>query len=432
MRRTRRPKMRLPFTLRKSWVREDRVYRRWFEGRKDVLIWSIPLTITSISGILIASTQRQAHYVFWLEHWTTALASLEIGLLLARVPLKRLQEKLNGLYIFTIASLIAVRLIGTSALGAQRWISIAGVHVQPSEFAKITVILTLASVLSDNRILRFTDILFPSATIAIPWLLVFIQPDLGTSLVFGAILVVMLFWAGMRIPWMVILISPLVTAILSALLPVTLAIWIPLCGFLAYRSLIWKRTALVLTIAVQIASFLAVPIIWMHGLKSYQRDRLILFMDPEKDPLGGGYHLLQSKIGIGSGQFFGTGFLKGDFTRLQFVPEQHTDFIFSALGEETGFIGSICLLICFGTLIWNLVEVARRARTDFESLMVIGVTAMLTFEIIVNINMTIGLGPITGIPLPWMSYGRCAMLVNFLSLGLCASVARRNQAPSSW
>ena len=172
----------------------------------------------------------------------------------------------------------------------------------------------------------------------------------------------------------------------------------------------------------------------MNGLKDYQRDRLVLFLDPAQDPLGGGYHLLQSTVGIGSGGLFGTGLLQGQLTKLRFIPEQHTDFIFSALGEETGFIGCLLVVMGFTLLMARLLQVARNARTDFESLVVVGIGTMLMFQVVVNIFMTIGLGPITGIPLPFLSYGRSAMLVNFLCLGLCLSVVRRSRRalPNRW
>jgi rod shape determining protein RodA len=167
-------------------------------------------------------------------------------------------------------------------------------------------------------------------------------------------------------------------------------------------------------------------------LKAYQRERLVLFLDPAKDALGGGYHLLQSKVGIGSGGLLGTGLMHGQLTKLRFIPEQHTDFIFSALGEEMGFIGSTLVVIAYLLLCWRLLQIALHARTDVESLLVIGVGAMLMFQVVVNICMTIGLGPVTGIPLPWLSYGRSAMLVNFLCLGFCASVSRRSRPRQRW
>jgi rod shape determining protein RodA len=201
--------------------------------------------------------------------------------------------------------------------------------------------------------------------------------------------------------------------------------WIPAMAYLAWKSLPWKRLAPLAVVAVEAVFSLATPLLWNNFLQPHQRDRLTLFLDPNKDPLGGGYHLLQSTVGIGSGGWFGTGLMQGHLTLLRFIPEQHTDFIFSALGEETGFIGSALVVVGFVVWIWRLLQIAGKARSDVESLVVVGIGAMVMFQVVVNINMTIGLGPITGIPLPWLSYGRSAMLVNFIALGLCASVARR-------
>ncbi|MEI6829974.1 MAG: rod shape-determining protein RodA [Synechococcaceae cyanobacterium ELA445] len=394
----------------------------------DLVLWGLPLAMTLIAGVLIASTQRQADYADWYQHWITAAVGIAIALVVRRMPLERLQRWLKPIYALTVISLVGVRFVGTSALGAQRWINIAGVHVQPSEFAKLAAILLLAGVLARYPIERPVDLNRPAAVILLPWLLVFIQPDLGTSLVFGAVLLPMLFWAGMPLAWVVLLLSPLVAAILAGVVPMALLGWVPLMGVLAWRSLPWKRVGVGIVLAVQGLFAVLTPYLWEHGLKDYQKDRLVLFLDPSKDPLGGGYHLLQSKIGIGSGGLFGTGLMQGHLTKLRFIPEQHTDFIFSALGEETGFFGSMLLVIGFAVLCWKLLQIAGRARTDFESLVVVGIGAMLMFQVVVNISMTIGLGPVTGIPLPWMSYGRFAMLVNFTSLGLCASVQRRSQA----
>jgi len=398
----------------------------------DWILWGVPLGLTLVAGILIASTQRMADYADWYQHWITAAVGLVLALQVARLPLERLASFRWPIYGATILSLVAVRLVGTSALGAQRWISIGGFHVQPSEFAKLAAILLLAGVLSRYPIERPVDLVRPIALIALPWGLVFIQPDLGTSLVFGAVLLVMLFWAGLPLTWLVLLISPLITAILAGAWPWALLAWVPLMGVLAWRSLPWKRLALAVVLAVQGLFAVITPYLWMHGLKDYQRDRLVLFLDPSKDPLGGGYHLLQSKVGIGSGGLWGTGLMHGLLTKLRFIPEQHTDFIFSAVGEEMGFIGSLLIVAAFALLAWRLLQIASRARTDAESLVVVGTAAMLLFQVVINISMTIGLGPVTGIPLPWVSYGRSAMLVNFIALGLCASVARRSRAGQRW
>ena len=394
---------------------------------RDWILWGIPLAMIAVAGLLIASTQRQANYANWYQHWVTAGVGVGIALLLARMSMLRLKPWLVPIYGATVISLVAVRMIGTTALGAQRWISIGGVHVQPSEFAKLAAILLLAAVLDRHPVERPVDLLRPLAVISLPWLLVFIQPDLGTSLVFGALLLTMLYWSGMPLEWLVLLLSPLVTALLAGLFPWGLAAWIPLTLVIAYRSLPWKRVALALVSLVQGASALITPWLWQNGLQDYQRDRLVLFLDPTKDPLGGGYHLLQSTVGIGSGGLLGTGLLQGQLTKLRFIPEQHTDFIFSALGEETGFLGTVLVVVGFMLLMWRLLQVAGRARSDFESLVVIGVATMIMFQVVVNIFMTIGLGPVTGIPLPFLSYGRSAMVVNFIALGLCLSVARRSR-----
>ncbi len=393
----------------------------------DLVLWGIPIAMIFVAGILIASTQRQADYADWYQHWITAAVGLAIALGLARLPLARLIPLQWPIYGAMVASLIAVRIIGVSALGAQSWISIGGFHVQPSEFAKVAAILLLAGVLSRFPVERPIDLIRPTAMISVPWLLVFVQPDLGSSLVFAAVLLVMLFWSGMPGAWVLLLLSPLFSAILAGAIPWVLLGWIPLMGWLAYNSLPWKKTGTSVVLAIQGLFAVITPWLWENGLRPHQRDRLTLFLDPSQDPLGGGYHLLQSTVGIGSGGLLGTGLMHGSLTKLRFIPEQHTDFIFSALGEELGFVGTLLTVIGFGVLIARLLQIANHASSDYEALVVVGIGAMLMFQVVVNINMTIGLGPITGIPLPFLSYGRSAMLVNFISLGLVASVARRGR-----
>ena len=421
-----------------------RVKRQGRGQERDWILWGVPLAMVAISSFLILSIERQEalkglstfsfslvgllqfiNTQLWLSQLVTALFGIVIALLLAKLRLDRLKPLLLPIYISTVISLIAVRVIGVTALGAQRWISIGPFNIQPSEFAKLSAILLLAAVLDRHPVERPVDLLRPLGIISIPWLLVFIQPDLGTSLVFGALLLTMLYWSGMAFEWLVLLLSPLITALLAGLFPWGLAAWIPFTLGIAYRSLPWKKVALALVLAVQSAAAMVTPWLWNNGLQDYQRDRLVLFLDPTKDPLGGGYHLLQSTVGIGSGGLFGTGLMQGQLTKLRFIPEQHTDFIFSALGEEMGFVGTILVVVGFALLMGRLLQVAGKARTDFESLVVIGVATMLMFQVVVNIFMTIGLGPVTGIPLPFMSYGRSAMVVNFIALGLCLSVARR-------
>tara|TARA_B100001029_G_scaffold151149_1_gene133513 strand:- start:89 stop:703 length:615 start_codon:yes stop_codon:yes gene_type:complete len=199
-------------------------------------------------------------------------------------------------------------------------------------------------------------------------------------------------------------------------------------GYLGYRS---SKKKIIFSISAVVLHSLIVkfsPILWEFGFKDYQKDRLILFLDPGRDPLGGGYHLLQSQIAIGSGGWFGSGLLKGKLTNLQFIPEQHNDFIFSALGEELGFLGCILVVFLFFILISQLINISKNARTDFESLIVIGIASTFLFQIIINLFMTIGLGPVTGIPLPFMSYGRTSLLVNFTCIGLALSTLNRSRS----
>jgi rod shape determining protein RodA len=193
-------------------------------------------------------------------------------------------------------------------------------------------------------------------------------------------------------------------------------------GVVAWVSLPWRLLSTVLATAVNLVSGKLGEVFW-GLLKDYQKERLTLFLDPDLDPLGGGYHLIQSRIAIGAGKLFGRGLHQGTQTQLNFIPEQHTDFIFSAIGEEWGFLGAIAVLLVFWLIFLRLVIIAQNAKDNFGSLLAVGVLSMLFFQVIVNISMTIGLAPVTGIPLPWVSYGRSAMLSNFIALGIVESVA---------
>ncbi len=394
----------------------------------DYTIWIVPFILVNLSSFLIASTQRNQGITGWYQHAILAYIGPLIVYFLAQLPLNRLRNYILPIYFLTILMLLYVNFSGTSALGAQRWLSFAGLNVQPSEFAKITLILVLSSILDRQRFSNLYHVIKPILFSFFPWILVFLQPDLGTSLVFGAILLGMLYWSGMPYEWAFIILAMLVTGLLACLYQFGLIFWLPIIGFLAYKSLPNRKILTLIVILFHSLIAKITPWFWQNVLKDYQRDRLISFLDPSQDPLGGGYHMLQSKIGIGSGGLLGTGLMQGQFTKLKFIPEQHTDFIFSALGEETGFLGTLFVIFLFFILIFKLIKIAYQARSDFESLVVIGIASMFIFQIMVNIFMTIGLGPVTGIPLPFMSYGRTALLVNFISLGFCLSVSRRGQS----
>ncbi len=404
----------------------------------DPILLILPIALTLLGGLLIRSAEMHQGWTDWLQHWITGCVGVALALALARCRYEALIHLHWFVYALTNAALIAVMVLGTTALGAQRWITILGFNVQPSEFAKVGLILTLAAVLHQSPASNIPAVIRALLIAAPPWILVFLQPDLGTSLVFGAITLGMIYWANANLGWIVLMVSPLVSAILlNVPLPGNLTwilggVWIATMGLVAWLTLPARKvgtrirgrfiTAMA-AIAVNLSASALGRLLW-GVLKDYQKDRLILFLDPDQDPLGGGYHLIQSRIAIGAGGLWGRGLNQGTQTQLNFIPEQHTDFIFSAAGEELGLVGSILILLAFWLICVRLIVIARTANEDFGSLLAIGVFWMVLFQVVVNVGMTIGLAPVTGIPLPWLSYGRSALLTNFLALGLIESVVQ--------
>ncbi|WP_309738705.1 MULTISPECIES: rod shape-determining protein RodA [unclassified Chamaesiphon] len=388
----------------------------------DWLLLLMTVGLTFFGGVMIHSTELNQPVVHWLQHWLVGGIGLAIALGIARISYNHLLRWHWVTYGLSIGLLVAVDFLGNSAKGAQRWINIAGLTVQPSEFAKVALIITLAAILHRRPANTLPTFLRALAITVPPWLLVFIQPDLGTSLVFGAISLGMLYWANANPGWLVLLVSPLMAAILYSLSIPLWIIWAVLMGVVGWLTLPWRWVSSVVAFGVNIGFGLLGQVFW-HILKEYQKDRLIVFLNPEKYPLGAGYHLIQSRIAIGAGEFWGQGLHQGTQTQLNFIPEQHTDFIFSSIGEELGFVGAICLLATFFLFCWRLLRVACQAPNNFGSLLAIGVFAMIGFQVIVNISMTIGIAPVTGIPLPWISYGGSALITNFIAIGLVESVA---------
>ncbi len=403
----------------------------YFQRKKDIHIFTspliiIPMILILISSVLIFSIQKQSTYNDSLKHLLSGFIGYVIAIAISYIPLEKLKKYIIPFYCLSLLSLVLIYFIGISNYGAQRWLGLGFFTFQPSEIAKLTTVFSLAAVLEKKVICSFRDLLIPLIIVFLPWILIFLQPDLGTSLVLIFCFLVMLYWAQMPIEWILIFTCCLVTALFSLTYFYLLIFWIPLMGFLAFKSFKPKIKATFLSVIFHGFVAQITPFLWEFVLKGYQKDRLILFLDPSREPLGGGYHLLQSKIGIGSGGLFGTGLLKGKLTNLQFIPEQHTDFIFSAAGEEIGFVGSIFIVFLFFILIIHLLRVAKGGRTDFESLLVIGITSIFLFQIIINIYMTIGLGPVTGIPLPFMSYGRTSLFINFIFIGIALSAFKRS------
>ncbi len=389
----------------------------------DWVLLALPIAITAFGAVVIHSTLLNTVISgYGLNHALLGLLGLGIALWIARSRYEHLMNWQWIIYAVVNLLLVVVLFVGTVGGGAQSWLGIGGFYVQPSEFAKLSIIITLATMLSRRDASTLLGVANALAVIVVPWVLVFIQPDLGTSLVFGVITLAMLYWANCNPGWLVLFVSPLVAAILFHLVLPAWLVWSLGMGLIAWFTLPWRWFSTVVATAVNLVAGKLGDVLW-GLLQDYQKDRLVLFLDPDKDPLGGGYHLIQSRIAIGSGQLWGQGLGQGSQTQLNFIPEQHTDFIFSAVGEEWGFVGCMVVILAYWLLCFRLVIIAQNAKDDFGSLLVIGVLAMVVFQVVVNIGMTIGLAPITGIPLPWLSYGRSALLTNFIALGIVESVA---------
>ncbi|HHP50868.1 MAG TPA: rod shape-determining protein RodA [Moorella mulderi] len=297
------------------------------------------------------------------------------------------------LYGLNLLLLAMVLFAGHEAKGAQRWINLGPFLFQPSEFSKLILIITLACFLENRKLERWQDFLWPLGYVLLPILLILKQPDLGTALVLLAILWGMLFFAGANI---------------RILLGGTLA-------------------GLVLAVGLLYCHFhygLPIP------LKDYQLRRLVVFLDPYNDGQGGtgaGYHIIQSQIAIGSGGWWGVGYCQGSQVQLNFLPEHHTDFIFSLIGEELGFLRSAMILLLYFLIIYRMLQISSEARDPLGSLLVGGVVSMLAFHVMVNVGMTMGVMPVVGIPLPFLSYGGSSILTNMMALGLVLNVYMRRK-----
>lgn len=289
------------------------------------------------------------------------------------------------IYLAILALLAAVLFVGSDGGGAQRWIDLGFFELQPSEFAKLGIIISLARLLSaqEGSFEDMFSVIPAFIHVGIPMGLIFLQPDLGTSLVFIVILFAMLYMAGANVQH------------LATYAAIGLAI--------------------------------GVPTLWFT-LKDYQKMRLIIFTNPYLDPLNDGYQIIQSLIAVGSGGLAGKGlFAPGTQNALNFLLEHHTDFIFSAYAEATGLIGSVLLILLYALLILRIIRLAYQAKDSFGMLVCIGVAVMMMFHILVNIGMTIGIMPVTGIPLPFMSYGGSSLLMNMMAIGVVLNIGMRRQ-----
>ncbi len=394
---------------------------------RPLLSTTILLALIGIAFVFSATAMpaSTAEHGLYLKQIVWLALALGGGALAAAVPYRIYQGKTAWLfYGLGLLLLLLTLLIGHVGLGAQRWLGWGPFKFQPSELAKVAVVIVLADMLSERRLdlSQLRTLAKPLLVAVVPFLLVLRQPDLGTSICFIMILITMLYWAGLSGLYLFLLLTPLINVALSFYFPAW-ALFAAILAYVLYRSRV-RLAPMILVVAVNLAVGIATPQVWNH-LEPYQRQRIATFIDPSADPYGAGYQIIQSKIAIGSGRMVGKGFLHGTQKGLEFLPEQHTDFIFSVVGEETGFLGAAFVTILYMVLILRGARVAQRARNRFGSLLAIGMTSIFLYHVLVNVCMTVGLAPVTGLPLPLLSYGGTSLLTSFLQVGLIQNAAMR-------
>lgn len=329
-------------------------------------------------------------------------------------------------YIVLIVGVFLVVLTYIPAIGkgvSGRWIGFWGLRVQPSEFMKVFLIVGLARLLTDNikNLSKPKSLILPFVITGVVTLLVLRQPDLGTAMVFPAILFPMLFWSAVPVMTLFLIIAPIIS-LLSAFNLISFVFWIGLILLLLWLARKSLRF-IVLMFLLNVSVGLVTPMMW-NNLKPYQQQRILTYVNKQLDPRGSGYQVLQSKVAIGSGGMYGKGLGDGTQTQLKFLPEQHTDFIISLIGEELGFIGVSIVLTLFFFLLFKIINIASNSKNVFESLVLVGTSALLLFQIFINIGMTTGLVPVTGLPLPFISYGGSSLLAMMILMGLVQSASR--------
>ncbi len=327
------------------------------------------------------------------------------------------------LYGISLFFLVLVIFFGKTGQGAERWLQVGPISFQPSEFAKLASILAVARFVSRDEVNLNTakDFLFASLFIVVPFIVIVRQPDLGTSMVFVAIALPMLYWAGLKLSNLFLIAMPILIMLASFNFFTFLLLMVILVAYLVFSHR--TKLTLISNFLLNIAMGLLTPVLWNH-LKPYQRDRIKIFLNPEADPRGAGYQIIQSKVAIGSGGGMGKGFMQGSQTQLRFLPEQHTDFIYAVIGEEFGFVGALSGLILYFILLIRGVQIASLVRSKFNSIVAIGIVTVIAFHMIINIGMTVGLLPVTGLPLPFVSYGGSALVTNMVMIGILLNFYR--------
>lgn len=393
----------------------------WLLGSCGFLIY-ISLTVLRFSERTYGYYERQLEFL---------VAGTILMIIFARIPYHFWTKKwvIPVIYLANLGLLVAVMVKGHTAQGAQRWLNLGPITIQPSEISKIIVIIAVAAWLKYFPIRSFFDIFKLIAIILPPAFLVFKQPDLGTSLTFGVVFLGMSYWMGATFADIILLTSPVFSLILNAINPMFSLIFIGVLGLfllLFWRVKDWYWLVRILLILVVLGANYGVgemrPHLWGH-LKEYQQKRLTAFVNPYNDPRGSGYHILQSLIAIGSGGITGAGLGQGNQSQGEFIPERHTDFIFAVVGEELGFKVSALVVLTYMLICVRAIVIAFKSRGDPEgSALAIGLMCMFLFHCFINLGMTMGMMPVTGVPLPFLSYGGTALLVDMIALGLLQSV----------
>lgn len=381
----------------------------------------ILLVLTGLLAIHSATYTTGEQSNFFIRQFAWSLFSLFVFMAILVIDIEAIFKLSNILYGISIVLLILLKFIGVSGYGATRWIGFGPIHIQPSEIAKIATLLVISNYFliekkDPNRLKTFIQV---SVLVLIPTVLTFIQPDLGTSLVFLAIFLPLLHWAGLKWVTLFCIISPVIILVSSFNFLTFFISMILILGILYITR--QKVILIILMFLINIIVGLSTPILW-NSLKPYQQARIKIFLSPEKDPRGAGYQIIQSKVAIGSGGLTGKGWHKGTQVKLGFLPAQHTDFIMAVIGEEFGFMGSFAVILLFSILFVRLLVIASRVRKRNYILFVIGVFVMWAFHTVVNIGMTIGIMPVTGLPLPFVSYGGTAMVTNFTLLAIVNNI----------
>lgn len=394
-----------------------------------LLITALLLTVFGLAMVFSAGqtdVPDKAVESLWQRQLVLFGVAALAATVVTRASVRLIEWSAWPLYLLSCGLLVVVYFFGSGAGTAQSmkgWLTIAGRRIgQPSELAKLATILMLARTLAVRRdgFRSLFDLWKPLLIVGVPWVLVMLQPDLGTGLVFIGICFAMLFWAG--VPWQMLLL--LASPAVSLILAFSTGVWG--AWFLILVALVlWYRPYAVEGVILVVANVVmgvVAPLLW-DKLKPYQQKRFLVFLDPSIDAQGSGYNVIQSKVAIGSGGLFGKGFTLGSQKRLNFLPEQQTDFIFSVVGEELGFVGVSVALALFLVLFMRATRVASRANDAFPSLVAFGLMSAWFVHVVVNVGMTINLMPVTGIPLPFFSAGGSFLLVSWMAVAVLLRIS---------